>query len=332
MMYAKPVPKRRWPKRLIVVALSSLLLLVVATVAVRFAYGQNLRPVSASKEVKRVTIEQGATLDEIATLLHEQKLIKSAWAFRLYVSSQDVRDQLQAGEYELQQSMGVAEIVSILTHGKVATNLITIIPGHRIDQIRDRFIEEGFSEAEVDAALDPATYADNPALVDKPEGASLEGYIYPESYQKISTTTAKTIVEQSLAQMEEVLTPELRSAFAKQGLSTYQAIILASIVEKEVPRQDEREQAAQVFLKRYREGIRLQSDATKYYYDTYTNTGLPPTPISNVTKSSLQAVAYPANTDYLYFVSGDDGITRFSKTLEEHQANIDQYCKNTCTR
>jgi UPF0755 protein len=227
--------------------------------------------------------------------------------------------------------MTVSEIVSVLTHGEVATNLVTIIPGKRLDQISERLIADGFSKAEVNAALDPASYAGNPALVDKPEAASLEGYIYPDSFQKTSSTTAKDIISAALLEMRKQLTPDLRAAFAKQGLSTYDGIILASIVEEEVPRPEDRAQVAQIFLKRLREGMKLQSDATKYYFDSYANAGLPPAPISNVTNSSLKAVANPSATNWLYFVSGDDGTTYFSTTYEQHQANIDQYCKERCT-
>jgi UPF0755 protein len=146
--------------------------------------------------------------------------------------------------------------------------------------------------------------------------------------------------------MDRQLTPEIRSAFAAQGLSAYQGLTLASIVEQEVSRSSDRAQAAQVFLKRLRTDSTLGSDVTAYYgaikagqkpttsYDTPYNTllhkGLPPTPISNVSNASLQAVAHPADTDWLYFVTGDDGTTHFSKTLEDHEALTQQYCHKLC--
>lgn len=331
MIYASPTTKRRWPRRVVYVLLFSILFVIAATAGVRYAYNTQLGPRSNSQVTELFTVESGATVDEIGKGLEDAGLIKSAWAFKLYVSSKEVRNSLQAGEYELQPRMSVSEIVSVLTHGEVATNLVTIIPGKRIDQIRDRLLEDGFSKAEVDEALDPATYAGNPTLVDKPAEASLEGYIYPDSYQKNSSSTAKDIITAALAEMGKQLTPDLRTSFAKQGLSTYQALILASIVEEEVPKPEDRTQVAQVFLKRMNIGMRLESDATKYYYNTYQKDGLPPTPISNVTKSALQAVANPANTDWLYFVSGDDGTTHFSNTFEEHDAKVRTYCKENCS-
>ena len=348
MKYSNHIPKKRWPRRLFLVLAVGAVLVIGGTVAVRVVYNQNLKPVNASQQVQTITVKQGATVEQIGDLLEQKGLIRSAWAFKLYVSSKEVRNALQAGTYELTPSQSVAEIVTQLTHGKIVTNLVTILPGQRIDQVRKHLIQDGFSESEVDDALNPANYADNPALVDKPAGASLEGYLYPDSYQRTSETSAKTIVTASLEQMNKRLTPDLRAAFSKQGLSTYQGIILASVVEKEVSNQNDRSQVAQVFLKRIREGVRLQSDVTANYgaildgktpsnhyespYNTYFIAGLPPTPVSNVSDSSLNAVAHPANTDWLYFVAGDDGSTHFSKTLDQHQANVDQYCKKLCSQ
>jgi len=348
MKYTNQGVKRRWPKRVLIIALAAIILIGGATVAVRMAYYQNLKPLSRNADTHIITIKEGASVKTIADTLQKDKVIRSAWAFRLYVSSKEVGAELKAGSYDLAATQSVAEIVAQLTHGKVATNLVTILPGQRIDQIHRRLVQDGFSEADVTSALNPANYVNNPALVDKPASASLEGYLYPESYQKTEDTSAKTIVEAALEQMHSRLTPELRSAFAKQGLSTYQGIVMASMVEKEVPKQQDRDQVAQVFLSRLRAGMKLQSDVTALYganllgkpasltldtpYNTYNYAGLPPTPISNVTSSSLKAVANPSDTDWLYFVAGDDGVTHFAKTLAEQQANTAQYCKKLCAQ
>jgi peptidoglycan lytic transglycosylase G len=340
---------KRWARRLVIAAITVLALLVVAAVATRYVYNENLKPASASQEVQTFVVEEGATTAQIAEQLESAGLIRSAWAFKLYIylSSRETQGALQAGTYELAPSRGVKEIVAQLSHGKIATNLVTILPARRIDQVRDRLIQEGFSEQDVDDALLPANYAGHPALVDKPAEATLEGYLYPESYHRTASTKPHDIIAAALDEMSEQLTPDLKAAWAARGLSPYQAVTLASIVEKEASSQTDRDQAAQVFLKRLSIGMRLESDATTSYgavldgqeyvpnsgyespYNTYINTGVPPSPVSNVTNSSLRAVAYPANTDWLYFVSGDDGTTHFSKTLAEQQANIQKYCK-TC--
>ncbi len=348
MKYINRAPKRRWPRRVAAILLVGALIIVGATVAVRHTYNKNLQPLNQSQAVQLITVKAGDSVEIIANQLEDKKIIRSAWAFRLYVSSKDVGALLQAGSYELASTQSVQEIVAQLTGGRIATNLVTFLPGQRLDQLRKRLIQEGFNEAEIDMALQAALYAGHPALVDKPAEASLEGYLYPESYQKTAATIPQEMIGAALDEMNTHLTPDLRSAFAKQGLSTYQGIILASIVEKEVPRQEDREQVAQVFLSRLRIGMRLQSDATASYgavlagekpsssydsaYNTYRHEGLPPTPISNVTASSLKAAAYPAATDWLYFVSGDDGTTHFSKTLPEHEAKVRQYCTKLCAQ
>jgi UPF0755 protein len=331
MRYADRTKKRKWPKRLLIVGVVLAVLVLAATFLVRRLYFDGLLPVNPSSGVvKLITVERGATLDEIAQQLNNEGLIRSPWAFRLYVGSKNVRDALQAGTYSFSPSQSVAEIVVQLSHGKVATDLVTIIPGQHLEQIRTTLANYGFSQADIEAALNPAQYQGNPALVDKPPSANLEGFIYPDSYQKDASTKPEQIIEKALAEMNKRLTPDLRKSFAKQGLSTYEAIILASVVEREVSKPEDRAQVAQVFLRRLSINMALESDATKHYFDSYQNPGLPPHPISNVTTTSLKAVAQPANSDWLYFVSGDDGTTHFAHTLPEHEANVVKYCTKLC--
>lgn len=321
--------------------------------AVRKTYESNLRPVSDSQKSHLVTIPLGSSVKEIAVILKKADLIRSTWAFEWYIRNHNLREELKAGTYSLHPNLNVSEIAEVLTQGKIDTALVTILPAQRIDQIRDALINKyQFNASDVDAALNPALYIDHPALVDKPRNASLEGYLYPESFQKTATTKPETIIRASLDQMHKYLTPEIRAGIVKQGLNVHQGVILASIIEQEVTKPEDKKQVAQVFLKRLREGKMLESDATAGYgailegkkesltydspYNTYKHTGLTPGPISNVGKASLESVANPASTDYLYFVSGDpddkgNSTTYFSKTLEEHQAFTRQYCKKQCS-
>lgn len=308
----------------------------------RHYYRANLQPVNVNQGTKSLTIPTGYTLKQTSGLLKSQGLIRNAIVFEQYVRSVDASDKIKAGTYELSPSYSVQEIVSIITEGKVKTNLVTILPGQTLRGISQALTNAGYTQAEANAALDPALYSGHPALVDKPKTASLEGYLYPESFQKTNDTKAETIIRAALDEMQKRLTPEVRELFAKQGIGVYDAITLASIVEKEVPKSEDRKQVAQVFLRRLREGTRLESDATTNYkglngltsaaYNTYENDGLPPSPIANVTESALAAIARPASTDWLYFVSGDDGITYFARTKAEHDANIAQHCQKNCSR
>lgn len=334
-------------RRVIIIVSICIALLAITGITARYVYSQNLRPVDASsQEVRIFTIEPGSTLDTIADQLADAGLIRSTWAFKLYASLHDVRGDLQAGTYSFSPSQSVSTIIAQLTGGKVATDTVTILPGQRLDQIKERLLNNGFEASDVERALSPETYAGHPALADKPPGASLEGYIFPETFQRTDTTKATDIVRRALDEMQQHLTSGLRDAFAARGLSMYEGLILASIVEKEAARQEDRAQIAQVLLKRLELDMPLQADPTAFYgahldgvrpslnhpspYNTYQHPGLPPTPISNVSASSLQATANPADTEWLYFVAGDDGRTHFSETLAEHEENTRRYCTELC--
>ena len=333
-------------KLLIVLALCFGLLTVGAAAAWR-VYTHYLQPVDVSSQrVESFTVEMGASLDEIASDLEAFGIIRSAWAFKLYVGNNNAYSDLQAGTYSLSPALSVSAIVAQLTGGQVATDMVTILPGQRLEQIRAALVNSGFGEDEVDTALNPMTHADHPVLADKPPGNNLEGYLYPETFHKGEDTTAADIVQMSLDEMEARLTPQVQEAFAAHGLSVYEGLILASIVEKEAARHEDREQIAQVFLSRLDIDMPLQADPTAHYgayldgaeptvrhespYNTYQHPGLPPTPISNVTENSLHATAYPADTNWLYFVAGDDGQTYFTRTLQEHEEATRLYCTELC--
>ncbi len=344
--------QKRNRKKVVVLAAVSIVLIALAVTGfvIRRTYLKNLSALSSEKKITIVTIPQGSSVAAVASQLEQKQIIRSASSFEWYVRSRNVRDKLQAGSYGFSPSQTVQEIVDVIISGKVATDLFTILPAQRIDQVQDAFVKEftksGYTSAQVQAVFDASLYASHPALTDKPKLASLEGYLYPESFQKTADTTPQTIIKASLDQMAIALTPEVRAGITRQGLTVHEGVILASIIEKEVSNAADRQKAAQVFLKRIKQGMVLGSDVTAYYgaevaglarsvltdtpYNTRIYKGLPPGPISNVSKASLQAVADPAKTDYLYFVAGDDGITYFSNTLAEHEALAAQHCKKLC--
>jgi UPF0755 protein len=339
------VQRNYWPRKLLIIIAVAVVVLIVGMISVRQFYNANLAPVSESSDEVEFIIEQGQLAPDIAAELAELNLIRSEQVFLWYVKSRSASDDILAGTYRLQPNYSTPEIVSIITQGKVATDLVTIYPAQRLDQVKTTLIRSGFKKTDVDRALNPKLYRGHPALVDKPAKASLEGYLYPESFQRDASTTPEDVVRASLDQMNTFLTPQIRAAFSRKGLSVYQGIALASIVENEVPNQksvrvSEREQVAQVFLTRLKNNIAVldgksnlsYSQAINYSssYNTYENPGLPPTPISNVSESSLKAVAFPAKTTWRYFVAGDNGKTYFSKTLEEHEALTAKYCKKLC--
>jgi UPF0755 protein len=350
MAYKHPSTKQRrsrlksWP---FVMALIIMALLIASVVSAQMYYLSQLRPVSKSTVAQIVTINSGSSLNDIATMLQKEQLIRSSWAMQWYVHVKNLSSSLQAGTYSFTPSDGTTKIVTILTHGKVDSRLITILPGQTIAQIRAAFINNGFSPASVDAALQLDQYNDIPLMKFVPAGVTtLEGMMWPDSYQHTANTDASIIVREAIQAMSDEITPQVQTAFAAEGLTPYQGITLTSIVTKEVSKPTDQTQVAQVFLLRLKQGMKLGSDVTALYgagvagygtdltydspYNTLIHTGLPPTPISTITKNALAATTSPAATTWLYFVTGDDGTTYFSHTFEEHQALAAQYCHKLC--
>ena len=243
--------------------------------------------------------------------------------------------------------MSTPKIVDKMVNGDVSKDLLTIPPGKTIEQIRQVFKQAGYNDAELDIAFSPVTYAGHPALASLPAGATLEGYLYPDSFQKTATTPPTTIVRASLDEMQRHLTPDIINGFSAQGLNTYQGITLASIVYAESGDASSEPTVAQVFLLRLKQGIALGSDVTAFYasnkagagktlgvdspYNTRIYPGLPPGPIGNFTDIALKAVAHPSNTDYLFFVAGDNGTIHFTHTQAEHEQAIKEYCTKECS-
>lgn len=308
-------------------------------------YGKNIRAASDQTNYQVVTIAPGSTTENIAATLEEKQLIRSKTAFLLYTRLQQ-KAALQAGSYRLSPHLAVSEIVNAMAGGKVSTVKVLIAPGLRVDQIVNKLLEYGYEEQEVLAAMDAVR--DHPLLKDISGGDPLEGYIFPDTYQIAPDTTAEQLLRTTFDTFQNRLSqePTIAQGLVRQGLSFVDAVTIASIVQMEVPDYETQQKVAQVFLKRYKEGMPLGADPTFKYaaamtgqaalpsidspYNTRKYSGLPPTAIANFNMSALRAVANPSPTDYVYFVSGDDGITRFSRTFDEHQQLINQYCIQLC--
>ncbi len=333
-----------------IILLSIVMFLIVSAGVTSFVvyrwYQSQLQAVSSLEESVPIVIAPGSSTSEIGELLERKGVIKSKTAFYWYVRLNMQQNAFQAGSYLINPDENVKSIVDKIVGGNISVELFTILPTKRMDQLKSDFINAGFTRDEVNEGFNPTLYASHPVRKYAPEGANLEGYIYPESFQLASNATVSEIINKSLDQLQEILTPELRSDLAAQGLTVHQALIMASIVENEVSNSSDRPIVAQVFLKRYKEDISLGSDVTAFYgslingveqsvfvdspYNTRIYTGLPPGPISNVSLPSLDAVAHPADSEYLFFVAGDDGKTYFSYTIEEHESLTAQHCTELC--
>lgn len=348
---AKPKKSKKKPKKhttqkkhwLIKFAVAILLILALVVLCVVIWYTKAISARTAEDSYAVVSVPAGSGTSAIGKLLEEQKIIRNAKAFSIYAKVNGINN-LQAGDYRLSSKQSVPEITEIISSGKVTTVNVLISPGLRLDQILTALKKDGYKEDELEAAL--VSVRDHPLLKNLPADTPLEGYLFPDTYQIGPGTSAKQLFTIMLSNLQDKITPQLETQIKAQGLTVPEAVVMASIVQKEVKDPTVQPTVAQVFLKRYREGIKLGSDVTYMYIEAKTGTqvgptldspyntrkysGLPPSAISNFNFSALEAVANPTKTDYLFFVAGDDGTTHFSKTLEEHESLVQKYCTKLC--
>ncbi|MFZ1360447.1 MAG: endolytic transglycosylase MltG [Candidatus Saccharimonadales bacterium] len=340
-------PPRRWLKRLLLVVLAMSIVLLIAGVSAVVWYQQQLRPVApGSTERVRLVVEQGTAPSAIGSQLYAANVIRNTLAFSVYTKLSGTENTLKAGTYNLSKGESVQQIVDHLVGGKQDTFRIMFLPGDTLAGHRQKLLDAGYSEAEVDAAF--AKEYQRPLFAGKPAEADLEGYIYGQSYDFTLDATVEGILNRTFDEYEQEITKHnLVAAYQEHGLTLFEGITLASIIQKEVSDPDDSKQVAQVFFRRLNIDMPLGADATFVYaakkagqqpsvtfdspYNTRTHKGLPPGPISSPGLNALLAVAQPASGDYLYFVSGDDGRNHFSRTLEEHEASTRAHCIKNCS-
>jgi UPF0755 protein len=291
----------------------------------------------------------------------EQGLLRDRELFLNYTRYYGLDSALEAGSYTVDPGLTIPELATLLTRAVGQEVTLRFLEGWRAQEMGD------YLAATRPARIDPAVFVDiveRRAIFDVspyaflsglPEGASLEGYLFPDTYRLDVEADAVTLIDLMLRNFEQRVTPAMRQAYGATGLSLYEAITLASIVEREAVLDSERALIAGVFFNRLAMGIQLAADPTIQYalgqqpdggwwksplsaadlrldspYNTYLSFGLPPGPIANPGLASLEAVAKPAVTDYVYFVAscapGAAGAHVFSVTYEEHLANV-QRCR-----
>ena len=339
----RPRPLWQW----MIVGMSALV--VIIAVAVLSWYAWATQPLDRQSDQKiRISVESGDSPILIANNLKKHGIVRSSTAVRVYTEITGTKDKLQAGGYSFSPSQSVADIIDHLVKGKTDDFTLTIPPGITLKQLRSELKKYGYSDDEITQAYE-ATY-DLPLFADKPANATIEGYIFPETFKVDPNSSLQELFKRSFTELYADLQQEnLIEKFKSHGLNIYQGLTLASIVQKEVSDGSDQKQVAQVFYSRLAAGIPLGSDVTFMYaaelmgvapsvgldspYNTRKYGGLPPGPIANMNLSALQAVADPAPGDYLYFVAGDgdyNGRIFYSRTDAEHQENVAKYCHDLC--
>lgn len=318
--------------------------LILLALAYAAWYHETRWPVrSASDPPQPLVIAQGAGVLEIGRQLQQLGLVRHPEVFRIYVVSRGQTGRLRAGEYSLEGAMSLDQIVDKVVRGDVVRHTVTFPEGTSLEDMARLAAVKGIpAEAFLAVARNPAPVQDL-----DPDAKDLEGYLFPDTYDiPRGPDPPGQLVSRMVRRFREVIAPELPQV-AQSGRTLRQIVTLASIVETETARPEERPRVAAVFLNRLQKRMPLQTDPTVIYalrkagtydgnirrddldvdspYNTYRFPGLPPGPIASPGRASLRAVLHPAQSRELYFVSRNDGSHQFSETLSEHERWVTQY-------
>jgi UPF0755 protein len=301
-------------------------------------------------------VRDGDGASTVGERLESEGLIQNALVFRLIAEVESATARLTAGEYELSPSMRPSEILEILVEGRTRPEeTVTIPEGWRAEETARRLAERQIGSEERFMDLVRGYRPQGGAAAIRPQGATLEGYLFPNTYSFSKWTTMDEMVERMVQEFDAQFTADMRRQAAARGMSIHEIVTLAAIIEREAVVPAERPLMAGVFYNRLGKGMLLQTDPTVQYalassdplalarfgwwkrdltfadleieslYNTYRNPGLPPGPICSPGLDSLRAALEPADTEFLYFVARPDGSHAFSRTLEEHNENVRQY-------
>jgi len=328
-------------RRAIAVTVALVVLGLLGAAAVAQSLRWALSPALASAPPVIFDVRPGASLGEVARDLESRGLIRNAVAFKLLARYRELDGALQVGEYEISAELAPGEILARIVEGRVVVYEVVIPEGLTASQIALRVEAAGLA-----SAADFSAFASDPESAGSLgiEGSSLEGYLFPETYRLPRGLGAREVAKVFVDQFFQVWR-EIEPKAQSQKLSMLEVVTLASIVEKETAAPEERPLIASVFRNRLKRGMRLETDPTVIYgipdfdgnlrrrdlenaenpYNTYQIPGLPPGPIANPGADALRAVVNPANSEYLFFVSRNDGTHFFSKTYAEHERAVDRY-------
>jgi UPF0755 protein len=327
------------------VLLLLVLLVIAGGVAVFFGFSRVNEPYKGYTEPEIfVEVPSGAGPTTIGQRLIDAGVVRDPLTFRAAVWISGRARELKAGEYQFERPLSALEVVDKVARGDVYRRFITFREGLTTVEMAQLYETGGFGKG-----TDFEKAAANPSAIKDidPDAPDLEGYLFPETYTLRRDTPATVLVTQMTDLFRKIFTPALAEAAKAQGLTVREAVTLASLVEKETAVPEERPLVAAVYLNRKKLGMPMQADPTVIYalqrarrytgnlrrddlqfdspYNTYRYPGLPPGPIAAPGKASLEAAVNPAEVDYVYFVSKNDGSHAFARTLEEHNRNVQQW-------
>lgn len=291
--------------------------------------------------VRHIEIPKGSSFNQAVKQLHDQGVISHTTLFKIYAVLTGMGGRIRAGDYEFPAQVTPIQVLQLLKNGDFARVTITLVEGWTIRDIAHYLANQGYVNEQrfIDKCHD-LVFIQSLGL----SGTSLEGYLFPETYQVYKPKNEEELISRFVRQFKEVYEGEFAARVTQSGMDEHTVVTLASMVEKETANSSEAPLVASVFFNRLKINMPLASDPTIIYsipnfsgnltkadlvrpdpYNSYLNVGLPPTPIANPGRASLSAVLFPATSEYLYFVAKGDGAHEFSKNFQDHQRAVYRY-------
>lgn len=365
MFFEKIAERRNEAKTIRKIVGMTILVLAVLIVAVSltsyFYIKSSLKPVDAdSKKEIVVDIPIGSSVTYIAQTLQDNGLVKNARVFKYYVKFKN-ESEFMAGEYHMNPSMTIQEIIDSLKTGKIMQEPIftmTIPEGRKLDEIaaviadktkqpKDKVFKSLNDEKFIQSLMDKYPTILTTEVWAKDIKYPLEGYLFPATYAFYKESPSLEEIVSVMLDKTQSVVDKYRQDIEREDLTVHQFLTMSSLIEEEATEKADRDKIASVFYNRIKEDMPLQTDPTVLYaqgkhkervtykdlevdspYNTYKNKGLTPGPISNAGTMSMEAALHPAKTDYLYFLAAGDGTVYFSSTLEEHNSLKAKYITN----
>ena len=341
----------------VVVLVVACVTMAAATVAISRTPSEPLRsdqeeqPADPTYGPSSVSIALGDSAASIGRRLVVGNAIGSHTRFELLASLLGWESRLEPGDYTFEAGLTTYEILRRIHFGETSPLRVVIPEGLRLEQVTERLAQSSVISADAFRAALKSVSAETLAgslAINRPLGASLEGYLFPSAYSFPLGGSADDIIRLMLSRFNDSLTPQLLEQINDSGRTLHEILIIASIIEREVVEDSERALVSAVIWNRLDTGMPLQMDSTVQYavgrpedwwkqdltladlsvdspYNTYRASGLPPTPIASPGWASIEAAANPANVPYMFFVAKGDGTHVFAVTYEEHQANVERY-------
>ncbi len=328
-----------------IILLFIIILFVVAIFGIIFSYQISVKTNFIGE--KEFVIEKGETVFEISQKLFDQKIIKSKFAFESYLYFRKLEKSVQAGNYIL-TPMNIADLTNIFIAGKVDNETtLKFIEGWTTKEIADQLVKQKIisnSQNFLNTAR-IENYQSDFDFLENLNTASLEGFLFPDTYQIYKNAEVDDIIIKMLNNFDDKLSSALLTEIRAQGKTLYDVLKIASIIEAEVQIDDDRKIVSGILWKRLENNMLLQVDSSLKYiigknnnnaltfeelkidspYNTYKYKGLSPTPICNPGESAIRSAIYPKNSDFWFYLSDKQGKTHFAETGEQHQENVEKY-------